>query len=123
MDDMEWQHLRFNFHALKRYNADLLKQVDELAEELERVRSWAKGVEADNATVRKERDEARVTLCIEVAETNCDFRKVVSSPSQVASEYGWDYLISDLEDDMVDRADREFARTNDLPTEPRAEND
>ena len=83
-------------------NVDLTKQIERLT---------------------KERDEARVTLCIEVAETNCDFRKVMSSPAQVASEYGWDYLIADLEDDMVDLADRVFARDNDLPTEPRAEND
>ena len=117
MDDMEWSALRLNFHALKKYNADLLKQVDELTEELERVRSWAKGVGADNDTVRRERDEARVALCIE--ESN----KTGWEPAQVATNRGWDYLIADLEDDMVDLADRVFARDNDLPTEPRAEND
>ena len=115
--DMEWQHLRFNFNALKKYNADLLKQVEDLTEELGRVRAWAEGVTVDNDLVRKERDEARVALCIEEAD------KTGWEPAQVATNRGWDYLIADLEDDMVDLADRVFARDNDLPTEPRAEND
>jgi hypothetical protein len=42
------------------------------------------------------------------------------------SPEGWDQLFSDSseeEDDIVAYADAKFARDNDLPTEPRAEND
>jgi hypothetical protein len=90
MSDMEWSALRLNFHALKRYNADLLKQVEDLTEELGRVRAWAEGVTVDNDLVRRERDEARVRLCIEESD------KTGTDPASVALTRGWEYLIADL---------------------------
>ncbi len=52
----------------------------------------------DIERLTRERDEARIELCMAVAVHDCD-NKVMTSPQQIAEEYGWGYLIPLMENE------------------------
>lgn len=73
------------------------------ADEIERYKkalaaqeNWSDFLSVHNTQLTKERDDARIQFCMVQVENDM-YNKVMSTPEQVASEYGWDYLIPLME--------------------------
>lgn len=73
-----------------------MDDIERYKKALDAQENWADFLSVHNAQLTRERDDARIQFCM--MQVECDMHnKIMSTPEQVASEYGWDYLIPLME--------------------------